>query len=218
MRKLLSGAVAAAAVILILVILIFWSPPTAPQPETQIVATDPREVSGTVLPEGVSPPTGTAPSGNTRSVQVFYSNTQMGGENDCAAVFPVEREVDAALDAPLAALQALLAGPTEEERQQGYDSFFSTETQDMLMGVKIAQGAAYVNLEDIRPVIPNASASCGSQAFFAQVETTLRGIADVERILYAITGNPEFFYEWMQIGCVEENDFCDPEPFIEITH
>ncbi len=70
-----------------------------------------------------------------------------------------------------AALKELFKGPTEEEKSQGYTSWFSKK-QDILKSVKVKNGTAYVNLKDLRPMIPNASTSCGSAEFFAEVETT----------------------------------------------
>ncbi len=29
----------------------------------------------------------------------------------------------------------------------------------------------------------------------------------------AITGQPEPFWNWLQVGCDASNDFCDPAPF-----
>ena len=33
------------------------------------------------------------------------------------------------------------------------------------------------------------------------------------RVIYAIEGDPALFYEWMQLGCSEANDYCDRAPF-----
>jgi hypothetical protein len=45
------------------------------------------------------------------------------------------------------------------------------------------------------------------------VETTLKQFPTVDKVIFAIDGKPVTFYEWMQIGCYEENNFCDETPF-----
>ena len=132
-------------------------------------------------------------------------------------VFPVTRTASGDAQPPVAALDALFAGPTPAEEAADYHSWFSDETANALLSLKIAgDGTAYVNLADIRRIIPGANTSCGSQAFFAQVEETLKAAEPgIRRVVYAINGDPRPFYEWMQIGCAAENENCDPEPFKE---
>jgi hypothetical protein len=84
----------------------------------------------------------------------------------------------------------------------------------------VSERSPYIDLVDIRPLMPAANTSCGQQAFFAEVETTLRNALrsaayPVERVIYAIEGDPAAFYEWMQLGCSEANDHCDRSPFEE---
>ena len=154
----------------------------------------------------------------TLAVTVYFGNTSLDpGMQDCAKVHPVERTTLPSGDVPKAALEQLFLGPTPAEKANGYVSVFSAETADILISVKVQTDTAYVNLKDIRTIIPNASTSCGSAAFFAAVETTVKGTADVTRVLYAIEGDPQPFWEWMQIGCAPMNDNCDPAPFRDET-
>jgi|GEM_PF-239766 len=148
-------------------------------------------------------------------VEVYFGNSRLNPEADCSAVFAVTRTVPADVHPTAAALDALFSGPTASEESGDYHSWFSEETANALLGLNTASdGTAYVNLADLRRVIPNASTSCGSQQFFAEVETTLRAAdPDIGRVIYAIEGDPRPFYEWMQIGCTPENDNCDPAPF-----
>lgn len=150
----------------------------------------------------------------TTTVTVYFGNSEMNPEADCSRVFPLERTIPATDEPVRAALELLFQGPSEEEQTQGYHSWFSPATADILIGLSIQNNTAYVNLKDVRPIIPSANSSCGSAAFFAEVETTVKGVAPgVERVLMAIEDDPEAFYEWMQYGCDENNDFCDPAPF-----
>ncbi len=152
------------------------------------------------------------------TVTIYFNNTELNPEAECDQVFPVERDISPEKDPLRAALQELFQGPTSSEAEEGYTSFFSKETEDILIDVKVEGGTAYLNLQDIRGIIPGVSSSCGSQEFFAEVGQTVRAQApNVEKVLYAIEGNPEPFYEWVQLGCQEFNDFCDPAPFQDMN-
>ncbi|MGC8874217.1 MAG: GerMN domain-containing protein [Chloroflexia bacterium] len=150
----------------------------------------------------------------TMTVTVFFNNTRLNPNLiDCARVFPVVREVPASEDRLTAALRALFGGPTPGEAEEGYVSLFSGATQDILIWARVQGDTAYINLKDIRLLIPSASASCGSADFFAEVENTVKAVANVRRVLFAIEGDPTPFYEFTQIGCGPENDDCDRTPF-----
>ncbi len=163
-------------------------------------------------PEPVAPEDQTS----TMTLTIYYGNTELNpGMEDCSLVFPVEREVPETEGVARAALNELFGGPTEAEEAQGYSSFFSDETADILKSVYVEEGTAYVDIEDIRTIIPSASSSCGSAQITAEIETTLKQFPTVERVIIAIDSDPEIFYGWVQMGCTEENDFCDDAPFVE---
>lgn len=165
--------------------------------------------------EGVESGGATAEPSGTCSLTLYFGNTEMNpGMVDCSKVYPVERIVPAAPDMAEPALLQLFAGPTEKEMTEGYVSTFSTATRSILKSVQIREDTAYVNLVDVRPLLSAVSSSCGSSAFFAEVGNTLRGVSPVTRVLYAIDGEPAAFYEWVQLGCSADNDYCDSSPFV----
>ncbi len=148
------------------------------------------------------------------TIKVYFNNINFNPNlEDCSKVYSLNRIIPKTVEVAKAALKELFKGPTEEEKSQGYTSWFSKETQDILKSVKVKNGTAYVDLKDLRQMIPNASTSCGSAEFFAEVETTLQQFPTVDKVIFAIDGKPATFYKWMQIGCYEENDFCDETPF-----
>ncbi len=155
-----------------------------------------------------------APSATMR-LEVFFSNAKLDppGTYDCSLVYPVSRTVSKDPNITRAALMELLKGPTPEEQAQGYTSFFSDATRDILQSVRADQGVAYVDFKDFRSVIPNASSSCGSAQFFAQVETTLKQFPGIGRVIYAIDKIPQTFYDFMQIGCDWKSTTCDGANF-----
>ena len=168
---------------------------------------------GNTLDQSNQRATSTIISTSTR-IHVFFSYASSSSKQvDCSYVYPVERSIDPALEKESAALQALFAGPTAEEQKRGFSSLFSKKTEHILRSIRVQEGIAYVDLEDIRTSIPNVSASCGSAAFLSQIGVTLKELSDVRQVLFAIHGDPKTFYEWIQIGCTAENNFCDATPF-----
>lgn len=133
----------------------------------------------------------------TVEVAVYLTNDLRG--DPCTEVFPRPRTVDA--DDPLTgALTALLEGPTPEEQDAGYGGWFSADTAGMLHSVEVVSGTVMVDLADLRPVIPNASTSCGSSALLAQLDSTALAAADgAGGVLYMINGDQDVFYEWLQL-------------------
>lgn len=157
------------------------------------------------------------PEEDTSSVIVYFNNSRRaGGNNDCEVVYGVERTVSSS-DQNIyhTALEQLFRGPTNAEKAQGYSSFFSSKTGHILKSVKIVNSAAYVNLADIRSIIPNASSSCGSAQLLSQIEETLKHDRKVSKVIIAINGDPQTFYDWIQIGCSPENNNCDQTHFSE---
>jgi hypothetical protein len=151
-------------------------------------------------------------------VQIYFHNSRLDSTQSCDKVFPVTRQIEPDLNRAQAALAQLFEGPTPGEQAEGYNSFFSQQTAGILKGFKVVGATAYINLSDIRTIIPNASTSCGSQGFLAEARTTLKdNLPELERIIFAINGDPRTFYDWMQIGCGEFNDNCNPQPFQSIN-
>src|SRR5690606_40890265 len=99
-----------------------------------------------------------------------------------------------------ASLNALLAGPTDAEREASLGSWFSAETVGMVRSVTIDDGHAVVDFDDLRPVIPNASTSAGSARLLAQLDATVFQFRNVESVEYRIEGSCADFNEWLQHG------------------
>jgi len=177
-------------------------------------ALTPADEVGAPETEPAGEPVGGQPA-ETMTIVLFFGNERLNpDQTDCSQVFPVERVVPTRADVARAVLEQLFGGPTEVERSAGYVSSFSSATTGILLSVRIEGDTAYVNLIDIRPLMPAVSSSCGSAAFFAEVERTLSQAAAVNRVIYAIEGDPALFYEWVQLGCDAANDDCDASPFI----
>jgi spore germination protein GerM len=160
----------------------------------------------------VAAPVAAAPA--TTLVQVYFNNDRLAARaDDCATVFAVARQLPKTAGVATAALNQLVAGPTEAERAAGYRSPFSAATAGLLRGVHVEHGTAYVNLNDPRPLLTGATSSCGAAELRTQLERTLRQFPTVRRVIFAIDGEPRAFYEWMGESCDLSNDRCDAAPF-----
>lgn len=100
-----------------------------------------------------------------------------------------------------AALEALLRGPSPEERSAGLHSFFSAETEGLLGGVIIEGDRAIVDFRDFRNRIPNASSSAGSGAFLAQLTSTTFANSLVAEVEFRMEGSCEDFWAFLQRTC-----------------
>ena len=138
-------------------------------------------------------PTSPAAASTSAPVLVYFLED---ASVDCVARRAVERTVDART--PAAALSALLAGPTSDELARGYSSWFSAATADALVAVAVTDGTARVSFRDLRPIIPNASSSCGSEALLSALDATLLQFPAIRSTRYSFLGDEVAFYEWLQ--------------------
>jgi len=132
-----------------------------------------------------------------RTVTV-YLHKDLGAEAEqCGVVYPVERLVPASAQASsMVVLQELFAGPTESETARGYVSPFSEATAGMLMGLRVEERTAYVDVADVLPAML-ADDGCIRQAFLDEAEATLKGVLPVEWVVYSVEGDPQAFCQWM---------------------
>ncbi len=135
-------------------------------------------------------------------VDVYFA---VGDGTDCAEVMAFPRRIGPDEEPVAAAFAELIAGPIEEEAGAGATSFFSIETAAVIRSVQIIDGLAVVDFVDLRPVLPNASTSCGSAALLAQLNGTAFQFDAVRRTRYEIDGSCEAFGNWLQRDCFESD-------------
>ena len=152
------------------------------------------------------------PEQKTVTFSVFFSQKNVSA-TDCSQVLPVKRTIPYTTGVATEALQQLFLGPTPQELQQGYTGALIASSSPLIR-ISIDSGTAYVDLEDIRKTHGNLSTSCGAGAFFSQVTNTLTQFSSIQRVIFAIRENPQTFYDWMQIGCSLENEYCNPAYFL----
>lgn len=142
---------------------------------------------------------------------VYFNNSKIS-KNDCASVFGVPRKIEN-YSKETGVLLELLKGPTDEEKENGLTSLFSEATTFALNSLSISGGVAAVNMADISAIIPEAKSDCGRKSLISSVEKTLYQFDNINKVVFAINGNPKKFYDWVGMGCNEENNNCDPSLF-----
>ena len=65
----------------------------------------------------------------------------------------------------------------------------------------ISDGLLTVDFADLRPVIPNASTSCGHLSLIAQLNGTAFQFGEVDRVTSRIDGSCDMFFNWLQTDC-----------------
>ena len=149
------------------------------------------------------------------TIKLYFTNTKFDPNmEDCNKVFPVTRKIPKTKAVAKAALEELFKGVTTKEKEKGYWSLFSKENESFLISVEVKKKAAYINFKDI--VVRDygsATTSCGA-GFIPQIESTLKQFPSIKKVFYAINGDPELFYEWMQVGeCPKELKNCSGKDF-----
>jgi hypothetical protein len=166
---------------------------TSPPPTTTPATT------ATTTPGGATTTSPTPTTVATRDVQVFFG---VPSSADCSEVAAYPRTVPTGENLIGATFEALLAGPTDDEKAGGAYSFFGPATDGYLRSAALVEGALTVDFTDFSQVIPNASSSCGSGQLLSELTSTAFQFSEVVSVTYTFEGSCEAFGEFVQMGCV----------------
>jgi spore germination protein GerM len=151
----------------------------------------------------------------TMTINVYFHPDKLDPEwDDCQKVAPVKRTIPKTASVATAALLELFKGPTPEEAKE-YTGFGPPETNGILKSVRVKGGAAYVNFNKaLYEQMGNATSSCGG-GFFSMIDATLMQFPTVKKVYYAVEGDTDGFYEWVQVGeCPYGKKICASSNFI----
>lgn len=123
-------------------------------------------------------------SRETIPVKSFFGNSKLDPELDCTKVFEVERQVPKTEAVAKASLEALLAGPTYPEEQNGY--FSSLNSGIKINRFSVRDGIAYVDLS--RELTKDVEGTCRAAAIRAEISTTLRQFPAVKDVVITVEG------------------------------
>lgn len=138
----------------------------------------------------------------TTTIKVYFSNEKLNpNTDDCNKVFPVTRKIPKTAAVAKAALEELFKGTTQDEEAKGYGSIPRSESKGVLKSINVKNGAAYVNFNKVvMEQMGNATTSCGGGQYFGMIEKTLTQFRTIRKVYYAVEGNTDEFYEWVQVG------------------
>lgn len=136
---------------------------------------------------GLQAPRGAGSGGSASAVQVFFGCTPQSGPVVGAVPARVVT-VPSGQRPERVALEALLAGPTEQERQAGYLSTFGSGSRGVAFETEIrSDGTAVVNFDQS---IREKAKAFVSNIDTRQIVATLGQFPGVERVLILVEGDP----------------------------
>jgi len=152
----------------------------------------------TAIVFGVSAFGQTAP---TMTVKVFFHNEKLNpNQQDCTKVFPATRTTPRPPTGHCWSLTEWFKGTTEEEKKNECSSFPAEDTADIIKSLNVKGGVAYLNFKKIVfEKLGNTTSSCGG-GFYSSIEATLKQFPTIKEVVYAVEGNTNNFYEWVQVG------------------
>jgi len=151
----------------------------------------------------------------TINIKVYFHNEKFNpNQIDCTKVFPTTRTIPKTRAVARAALDELFKGVTPEEETNEFSSFPPENTKDILKGLNVKAGVAYVNFnKSVYEKLGNTTSSCGS-GFYSTINATLKQFQPIETVVYAIEGSTADFYDWQQVGeCPFAKRLCSSSNF-----
>ncbi|OGM00631.1 hypothetical protein A2480_00670 [Candidatus Uhrbacteria bacterium RIFOXYC2_FULL_47_19] len=145
-------------------------------------------LSGSDDPEAVQTRRISFAQPDTVEVQLYFSNQQLDPWVDCNKVFSVKRTVSSRSNIFRATLEALLAGPTEDEATYGYVSSLPANVKIKSVG---ADAAGIVTADFDRNLDRGVGGSCRVGAIRAQIEATLKQFPEVKSVIISVEGEKE---------------------------
>jgi len=123
----------------------------------------------------------------TIKVKAYFNNDKMDPEFSCNKVFPVEREVPKTQAVAGAALEELLKGSTDAEKEQGF--FTSINPGVKIQKLSVENGTAKVEFDEQLEF--QVGGSCRVAAIRAQITETLKQFPTVKDVIISIDGRTE---------------------------
>lgn len=140
--------------------------------------------------DGVSSNTATAIDWE-KQVNVYFGNSKMGSSEDCSKVFPLSRTILNAETFGPGALEVLLKGVSQEEKDAGY--FTSINDKVLVQKFEIKNGVAYVDFDS--RFNEGMGGSCRVTSIKSQIENTLNNLPDIDSVVISVNGETEGILE-----------------------
>jgi len=121
------------------------------------------------------------------TVKAFFNNSQLDPEFSCNKVFSAEREIPKTQSVARAALEELLKGPTEQEKEQGFLTNINEGVE--IQSLVIEEGTAMVDFNE--QLEYQVGGSCRVAAIRAEITETLKQFETVSDVIISINGRTE---------------------------
>lgn len=121
------------------------------------------------------------------TIKVFFNNNILDPEIGCDKVFGLERILPKAQSVARAALEQLIAGPSSQEKSQGY--YTNINPAAKIEKLTIDQGLAKVDFN--QALEQPAGGSCRVSAIRAQISQTLKQFPTVKEVIISVGGRTE---------------------------
>ncbi|AKM78401.1 TPA: hypothetical protein DDZ49_01040 [Candidatus Wolfebacteria bacterium] len=126
-------------------------------------------------------------SQKTRRVNVFFNNSNLDPAFLCDKVFPVTREIPWTEGIGRAAIEELLKGPNEQDKESDYFTNISPNVQ--INSLIIENGTARIDFTE--NLERNVGGSCRVTAIRAQIINTLKQFSTIREVIVSINGRTE---------------------------
>lgn len=123
----------------------------------------------------------------TKTVQIFFNNTNLDPEISCNKVFPVTRSVENKPAIATMTIEELLKGLTEDEKSQGYTNSIPTNVK--LNKIIITDGTAFIDFNE--KLEEGVGGSCRVSSIRAQITETLKQFSSIQNVTISINGRTE---------------------------
>lgn len=164
-----------------------------PDPETE---EEPDSTTTTVVTESITCDPPPAPDGGT-VLRVYYTCGTPAQPTPDAFVRRAVPTTDLVLTGTL---QQMVAGPTAEEREAGYTSYFSNATADSFAGVSLDARVATVDFSGL-DVIEGIDSEPGSDFFLAELNANVFQFGTIDSVEYRLDGSCEDFFALLGQPC-----------------
>lgn len=121
----------------------------------------------------------------TSIIKVYFS--KQGNENDCTAVFPIERNIVKTEAVARAAVEELIKGPTDGEKNSGY--FSGINQSSKINKLTIVNGTAMIDFNEA--LQEGIGGSCRVAEIRKQITETLMQFSSVKKVVISIDGRTE---------------------------
>jgi hypothetical protein len=123
----------------------------------------------------------------TTTVKIFFNNSELDPEFSCNKVFPVQRLIAKTQTPARKALELLLEGPSQDEKNQEFLTSINSGVK--IQSLTVQNGVAKVDFDE--QLEYQVGGSCRVSAIRSQITETLKQFPTVENVLISINGRTE---------------------------